>query len=135
MKAQEFVKLLRKVIREEVTAVVGQELRRVLNEEIATTNTKQPVREQTKPRQKTLKQIQYQREHPIVTMDDIFADTKARMNELDSDSNLVEGYESNNYEEEYNPELPVSSAQTMTLVRDYSALLKRADELADQSRG
>jgi hypothetical protein len=37
MKAQEFVKLLRKVIREEVRSVVGDELRRVLNEEITTT--------------------------------------------------------------------------------------------------
>ena len=127
MKAQEFVKLLRKVIREEVTAVVGEELRRVLNEEIS--SPKQPIREQAKPKQKTIQRMQYQRDYPLVSMEDIFADTRANMAGFGSEEAgpIVE--------ETYNPELPVSSAQTMTLIKDYSALLKRADEIANNSRG
>lgn len=127
MKAQEFVKLLRKVIREEIRSVVGDELRKVLNEEIAT--TKPAVREQTKPKQKTIQRMQYQRDYPLVSMEDIFADTRANMAGFGSEEAgpIVE--------ETYNPELPVSSAQTMTLIKDYSALLKRADEIANNSRG
>lgn len=127
MKAQEFVKLLRKVIREEVRSVVGDELRRVLNEEIAT--SKPQVREQSKPKQRTMQRMEYQRDYPLVSMDDIFADTRANMAGFGSEEAgpIVE--------ETYNPELPVSSAQTMTLIKDYSALLKRADEIANNSRG
>lgn len=127
MKAQEFVKLLRKVIREEVTAVVGEELRRVLNEEVST--SKPVVREQAKPKQKTMQRMQYQREYPLVTMDDIFADTRANMAGFGTEESGPL------HEETYNPELPVSNAQTMTLIKDYSALLKRADEIANNSRG
>jgi len=127
MKAQEFVKLLRKVIREEVRSVVGDELRRVLNEEIAT--SKPVVSEQAKPKQKTMQRMQYQREYPLVSMEDIFADTRANM------AGFGEDQAGPLLEEVYNPELPVSSVQTATLIKDYSALLKRADELANQSRG
>jgi hypothetical protein len=127
MKAQEFVKLLRKVIREEVRSVVGDELRRVLNEEITT--TKPSIPEQTKPKQKTMQRMQYQREYPLVSMEDIFADTRANM------AGFGEDQVGPIMEETFNPELPVSSAQTATLIKDYSALLKRADEIANQSRG
>jgi hypothetical protein len=127
MKAQEFVQILRKVIREEIRSVVGEELRKVLNEEIAT--TKPSVREQAKPKQKTINRMQYQRDYPLVTMDDIFADTRANMGGFGDDQ------VGPTIQETYNPELPASSAQTMTLIKDYSSLLKRADEIANNSRG
>jgi hypothetical protein len=68
-------------------------------------------------------------------MDDIFADTKARMSGFTDDEIISEGYSGQQSEEAFDPELPVTGAQTMTLVKDYSALLKRADEIANQSRG
>jgi len=127
MKAQEFVKLLRTVIREEVRSVVGDELRKVLNEEITTSKT--PIQEQTKSKQKPIQRTKYQRDYPLVTMEDIFADTRANMGGFGNDEM------GSNIEETYNPELPVSNAQTMTLIKDYSSLLKRADEIANNTRG
>jgi len=135
MKPQEFIKLLRRVIREEVTEVVNTEVRRILNEEVD--SVKLPVREQTQ-----LKQAKRQltpmipREYPLVTMDDFLNDTRQSMAGFDDGS----GYDSVSMlnsagEQEFDPELAVAPSQTAHLVKDYSNLLKRADEIANNSRG
>jgi hypothetical protein len=132
MKPQEFIKLLRRVIREEVTDVVSTEVRRILNEEID--SVKMPVREQTQAKQ--TKRPLIPREYPLVTMDDFLNETRQNMAGFDDGS----GFESMSTinsagEQEFDPELAIAPSQTAHLVKDYSSLLKRADEIANNSRG
>ena len=132
MKPQEFIKLLRRVIREEVTDVVNTQVRRILNEEID--SVKIPVREQTQAKQ--TKRPLIPREYPLVTMDDFLNETRQNMAGFDDGG----GFESMSAfnsagEQEFDPELPIAPSQTAHLVKDYSSLLKRADEIANNNRG
>jgi len=135
MKSQEFVKLLRRVIREEVTEVVSTEVRRILNEEI--NSVKLPVREQTQVKQaKRSLTPTSPREYPLVTMDDFLNETRQNMAGFDDGGGFESMSTFNSVgEQEFDPELAIAPSQTAHLVKDYSSLLKRADELANNSRG
>ncbi len=132
MKPQEFIKLLRRVIREEVTDVVSTEVRRILNEEID--SVKMPVREQTQAKQ--TKRPLIPREYPLVTMDDFLNETRQNMAGFDDGGGFESMSAFNSVgEQEFDPELAIAPSQTAHLVKDYSSLLKRADEIANNSRG
>jgi len=132
MKPQEFIKLLRRVIREEVTDVVNTQVRLILNEEID--SVKLPVREQTQVKQ--TKRPLIPREYPLVTMDDFLNETRQNMAGFDDGGGFDSmGVINSAGEQEFDPELAIAPSQTAHLVKDYSSLLKRADELANNSRG
>lgn len=132
MKPQEFIKLLRRVIREEVTEVVNTEVRRILNEEVD--SVKLPVREQTQVKQ--TKRPLIPREYPLVTMDDFLNETRQNMAGFDDGGGFESmGAFNSAGEQEFDPELAIAPSQTAHLVKDYSSLLKRADEIANNSRG
>jgi len=131
MKPQEFIKLLRRVIREEVTDVVNTQVRLILNEEID--SVKLPIRFDSL---KQTKRPLIPREYPLVTMDDFLNETRQSMAGFDDGGGFESmGAINSTGEQEFDPELAVAPSQTAHLVKDYSSLLKRADEIANNSRG
>lgn len=112
MKASQFVELLRKVVREEVRTVVRKELQ-VLTEQ--TKMVKQPIKQTTRPVRST----------PLVTFDD-----NDLIGSLLNETANTMSMEMENTTEIPNPEFPgLSGNDTMQFVKDYSHLLKKAEEI------
>jgi hypothetical protein len=112
MKASQFVELLRKMIREEVTKVVRNEMGTLIAE------SKQTQTPAPRPLPK--------RTTPLVHFDDsdimgsLLNETKQAMS-----NPMAFG------EEEIDPEFGVSSADTRMFVKDYSSILKRSNEISN----
>ncbi len=119
MKTSEFLSAIRKIIREEVQLAVRKEMQ-VLREGVkpkAPTNTatKKPVRTT-----------------PLVTLEEDFKPVGMQQISTGNgvlDSLLNETAHSLNNPDEFDPELPYTSQQTNMFVKDYSSILKRAEEL------
>jgi hypothetical protein len=122
MKTIDFLRVLKKMIREEVQQAVRTELR-VLTEGKTITSNKTSI---NKPTNRT-------RTTPLVTLEEDF--TPVGMSNLTStgnnmlDSLLNETAHTMQNPSEIDPELPYTSDDTSVFVKDYSAVLKRSQEI------
>ncbi len=147
MKAKDFVQVLRKLIREEVRAAVRQEVKEIMIESVHRA-AKLPIEEKvvTRPQPQQQKQSVSSRFNTGNSMlDEVLAETivprgfggengpmVADINEFGFTSNDVPtaGLSSMLTEED----LPVTSQYsdpTMQYVKDYSAVLKKADQISN----
>ena len=112
MKATQFVELMRKMIKEEVTKVVRAEMGSLIAESKQITKTAAAPRPLPK------------RTTPLVHFDEGDVMGSLLSETAQSMSNpMAFG------EEEVDPEFGASSADTQMFVKDYSAILKRSQEL------
>jgi hypothetical protein len=127
MKTIDFVRVLKKIIREEVRKAVRDEIQ-VLSESMKPTYNKQQTKSPVRP----------MRTEPLVTLDEEFRPVGIRQApQIQSTGNnmldqLLNETANNmtNPPEEFDPELAVSSAQTYSFVKDYSSILKKAEQIA-----
>lgn len=139
MKAKDFIKVLRTVIREEVRLAVRQELKEVLNE-----NKKPAINLPSK--QTSNQQIKKYTNNPI--LDQVLNETKltpdfrqsSNVGYDDIGSFTTNNISSNNSSimdieptDDYESSLPEMSS-TLPFMKDYSQLMKKADQIASQKQ-
>lgn len=117
MKTSQFLELIRKTIREEVRLAVRAEMI-VLSE--SKTATTQPTKQVTKATPKPV------RTTPLVQFEG--GDMISSLLNETANSMVNQGYN----DEEVDPEFGVSGNDTAMFVKDYSALLKRSEELSNK---
>lgn len=124
MKTLDFLKVLKKIIREEVRSAVKAEMGVLLE------NVKQKPM-QSVPMKKPL--VKTPRTTPLVTLEEDFRPvgmpSMASTGNNMLDSLLNETAHDMANPDSFDPELPYSSQDTAMFVKDYSAILKRAEEL------
>jgi hypothetical protein len=119
MKLKEFSEMLRKIVREEVQLAVRKEIKTL-------TESTKPTLSKGKSTSPTHKP---QRTSPIVTLDSPFGmDASNPIGALlQETANAMAGH--TEHLSEANPDFPLGNAGTDMFVKDYSAVLKRSEEI------
>ncbi len=121
MKLNQFKSMLRELIREEVQLAVRSEFKK-LNESKQPTRTNQATPRPSFPQQRT---------NPLVTLDEPFTTVGGPLGDLLNETAMnMQGF-GEEATEEPNPDfIGLSGASTNAFVKDYSAILKRSEELS-----
>lgn len=142
MKTKEFIQALRKVIREEVRAAVKEEVRSLLYETKTQTNSISQVKHTAAKQPIKKNPIQYNTGNPM--LDEVLAETIVPKGFGGGEGPMVTdygdfGFTSNDVmasqfntmmTEEDLPEVSSYGDPTMAFVKDYSAILKKADQIS-----
>jgi hypothetical protein len=121
MKLSQFKSMLRELIREEVQQAVRTEIKK-LNEVRQPAKTTQGKSRPSFPQQRTT---------PLVTLDEPFTSVGGPLGDLLNETAISMGGFGEEEIEQANPDFAgLSSASTNAFVKDYSALLKRSEELS-----
>ncbi len=121
MKLNQFKSMLRELIREEVQLAVRSEFKK-LNENKQPARTNQASSRPSFPQQRTA---------PLVTLDEPFTNVGGALGDLLNETAMnMQGF-GEEVSEEPNPDfIGLSGASTNAFVKDYSAILKRSEELS-----
>lgn len=140
MKTKEFIQSLRKLIREEVRAAVREELKSVIVE-----SNRQPImKQQTQPQPQQKKQpIKYNTGNPL--LDEVLSETIVPRGFGGESGPMVSDYEDFGFttnsipspsmdammsQEDALPQTSIYNDPTMAFVKDYSAVLKKSEQLS-----
>lgn len=152
MKAIEFVNLMRKVIREEVRAIVKEELK-PLQLMVESKSIQRPANNLKQQAQQPIKKkiVPPQIKGIKGPLADILAETYMAMQQEapyeDPEAewpNMDEMFISKHVPPSFGPQQPISQNEvraaitgdpTQALIKDYSSILKKADAIANNSRG
>mgnify|MGYP006281853133 CR=1 FL=1 len=122
MKLSQFKSMLRELIREEVQTAVRSEMRK-LTEGKQHTSPNKATQRPSLPQQRTT---------PLVTLDEPFTTVGGPLGDLLNETAMnMAGFGEDDMVEQANPDFAgLSSASTNAFVKDYSAILKRSEELS-----
>lgn len=121
MKLNQFKSMLRELIREEVQLAVRSEFKK-LNEGKMPARPSQGIPRPSIPQQRTT---------PLVTLDEPFTNIGGALGDLLNETAVnMQGFGEETYEESNPDFMGVTGASTNAFVKDYSALLKRSEELS-----
>ncbi len=122
MKLSQFKSMLRELIREEVQTAVRTEMKKLNEGRVPAKASQATSRPPLYPQQRTT---------PLVTLDEPFTNVGGALGDLLNETAMnMQGFGEEAFEEANPDFVGVNGASTNAFVKDYSALLKRSEELS-----